>query len=268
MHTAALEHCGLEGRYELLDIAPADLNNKIKDMIEAGYTGFNVTIPHKDAIYSMASAHTTESSLAQASNTVKIQPDGTLFAHNTDIGGFEESVAERLPDRQKRGTACVLGTGGAAKAAIIALSKLRFENIFIVSRDADRASGLAQSMLDLGIQNTGKLSGGTWQEIRDGEITAIVNSTPMGQNSVPLPDWLETLFGGCAPSTVVFDMVYSKSSTDTALVSLAKHHNLQAYDGAEMLIRQAHKAFQFWTGALPPVDVFRAAFRKSIAHHM
>ncbi len=266
MHNAALKYCNLEGSYGLLDIAPSELDVHIDRMKSEGYTGFNVTIPHKDAIYRMAGGHTKESTQAQASNTVKILEDGSLLAHNTDIGGFEEALAELIVKNQGA-TACVIGTGGAAKAAILGLANFGFSGVSIISRDAAKAAALAKDM-EAVLAGQIKLIGTIGSECSAENMSVIVNSTPMGQNAVTVPEWMNAFLAKMDSKTLVFDMVYSKTRYDTPVVALAKSKGLQAADGAEMLIRQAHKAFQFWTNESPPVEIFRAAFKQSLAHQI
>jgi shikimate dehydrogenase len=260
MHNAALRYCHLEGSYDLLDIEPADLEREVQQLKLKGYMGFNVTIPHKDAIFRMASAHTKEAAQAQASNTVKFLTDGSMLAHNTDIEGFKEALDE-LITFQEGDAACVIGTGGAARAALLALSDFGFKTISILSRDAARASAFAQSMSSVLPEET-KLIPAHWNDFTATRQGVIVNSTPMGQNAVPVADWMDTFLSKLADDVLFFDMVYSRTNSDTPLVALAKSKGLQAVDGAEMLIRQAHKAFLFWTGESPPVEIFRTAFEQ------
>ncbi len=267
MHNAALKYCNLEGSYDLVDIAPADLESKIARMAADGYTGFNVTIPHKDAIYRMAGGHTKEAAQAQASNTVKILEDGFLLAHNTDIGGFEEALTELIPKRESGAAAAVIGTGGAAKAAVLALKNLTYKSVSIISREPARANAMARE-IERALDGRLKLIGTTWSDCVTDNVSLVVNCSPIGQNNVPLPDWLGEFFGGMNSQALVFDMVYSKTQDDTAVVEAAKQAGLRAVDGAEMLIRQAHKAFQFWTDESPPVGIFRTAFRQALGHQM
>ncbi|MBS1953070.1 MAG: shikimate dehydrogenase [Cyanobacteria bacterium SZAS-4] len=267
MHNAALKYCNLEGSYELVDIAPADLEREIERMAAEGFTGFNVTIPHKDAIYHMAGGHTKEAAQAQASNTVKILEENFLLAHNTDIGGFEEALAELIPGKAKGSFAAIIGTGGAAKAAILALKNLGFKSVALVSRDAARANAVAREIEPV-LDGRIVLKGTTWSDCSTDNISLIVNSTPMGQGTVPVPDWLDEFLGRFDPQSLVFDMVYSKTQEDTAVVTAAKERGLRSADGAEMLIRQAHKAFQFWTEESPPIGIFRTAFRQALGHQM
>lgn len=267
MHNAALKYCNLEGSYELLDIAPDNLEAEIKRMAADGFTGFNVTIPHKDAIYRMAGGHTKEAAQARASNTVKILEGDFLLAHNTDIGGFEDALTELVPGKAIGSFAAVIGTGGAAKAAILALKNLGFKSVAIVSRDAAKADAVAREIEPV-LDGRIKLKGTTWSDCSTENVSLVVNSTPMGQGSVPVPDWLSEFFGRFSQQSLMFDMVYSKTQDDTPVVTIAKERGLRTADGAEMLIRQAHKAFQFWTDESPPVGIFRTAFRQSLGHQM
>ncbi len=267
MHQAALKYCNLEGYYDLLDISPADLEREIDRIKADGYTGFNVTIPHKDAIYQMAGGHTKEAAQAQASNTVKILEGEFLLAHNTDIGGFEEALVELIPRRESGAAACIIGTGGAAKAAILALRNLGFKSVSIISRDAARAEAMARE-IERVLDGRLKLTGTTWADCSAEGASLVVNCSPLGQNQVPVPDWMPEFMSRLTPQTLVFDMVYSKTKDDTPVVAQAKAAGLRATDGAEMLIRQAHKAFQFWTETTPPVEIFRSAFRQSLEHQM
>jgi shikimate dehydrogenase len=267
MHTAALKYCNLEGSYELLDIEPENLVQEIERIKAAEYTGFNVTIPHKDAIYGMAGGHTKEAAQAQASNTVKILEEGFLLAHNTDIGGFEEALTELITKKESTAAACVIGTGGAAKAAILALRNLGYKSVALISRDPARADAVARE-IERVLDGRLKLTGTTWANCSTENVSLVVNSSPMGQNNVPMPDWISEFLPRLNPQTLVYDMVYSKTNEDTPLVAMAKQSGLRCSDGAEMLIRQAHKAFQFWTEQSPPVEVFRAAFKQSIQHQI
>ncbi len=260
MHNAALTYCHLEGSYDLLDVEPADLEREVEQLRQKSYLGFNVTIPHKDAIFRMASAHTKEAGQAQASNTVKFLKDGSLLAHNTDIEGFKEAL-EELITYTESDAACVVGTGGAAKAALLALSDFGFKTILLLSRDSSRANALAHSMSSVLPEQT-KLIPAQWNALPATHLSVIVNSTPMGQNAVPVADWMDSFLTKIGDEVLFFDMVYSRTNNDTPLVALAKSKGLQAVDGAEMLIRQAHKAFQFWTGESPPVEIFRTAFEQ------
>ena len=93
MHIAALKHFGLRGTYSLLDVAPDDLDKRVPELIHEGYAGFNVTIPHKNAMYKLATERTKEAEVALAANTIKID-DGKLVAHNTDIEGFTRALEQ------------------------------------------------------------------------------------------------------------------------------------------------------------------------------
>lgn len=257
MHNAALAHCRLDGSYELIDIHQDHLSEGVDEMRSKGIVGFNVTIPHKDAIFAMSKSYTKEALQVQASNTVKICDDGSLLAHNTDIEGFREALGELISINQSQ-TACVIGTGGAAKAALLALANYGFKNIFILSRDSSKAEALTKQM-NKEMPYTTSLTAVSDTNLPTTRLGLIVNSSPIGQNGVPIPLWMESFITHIAGDGLFFDMVYSKTKSNTPLVSMALNRGLRAVDGTEMLIRQAHKAFHFWTGQNPPLDVMRHA---------
>ena len=243
MHNAALKFCNLDGSYDLVDLAPANLRDGIENLIASGFVGFNVTIPHKDAVYRMAVEYTKRAQQAQASNTVKVLSDRSLLADNTDIDGFKETLADS--DVLKMQHAAILGTGGAAKAATIALAESGFKSITVISRDIDRAQSFLKSV-DAGTAASSSLKASSIEEWSTLSIELLVNCSPVGLNGASLPEWIEQLLAALSKQAFIYDMVYSRSAALTPLVRAATAQGIATVDGTEMLIRQAHKAFQFW----------------------
>ena len=260
MHRAALEYCGLEGSYELIDLAPEELKCGIEKLIEKGFSGFNVTIPHKQAVFDLCSEHTPEALCARACNTIGIVAGARLLAHNTDIAGFAEALVATMPGRVA--SCCILGTGGAAKAAMLALAQARPDHITIVSRQLAKAAQLVSEMQPQ-FQPPSHLVAHSYSDLGVGEsFDLIVNCSPIGQNGLPLPVSVEQVIDRLKADGLLFDMVYARRQEVTPLVELVRRHNKKAVDGSEMLIRQARLAFQFWTGESLPVAVFRGALEK------
>lgn len=257
IHCAALQYCGLEGSYELIDLLPGQLKEGIERLFESGFSGFNVTIPHKKAVFDLASERTPEALAANASNTIRILADGRLLAHNTDIEGFREALEQVLP--LPAASCCILGTGGAAKAALLALAPTGPDQVIVLSRQMSTAAALVAEMQPQ-FPTPSHLVASTHLELRgDERFDLIVNCSPIGQNGLPLPVWIEEVIDRLDRDGLFFDMVYAKKEEVTPLVELVRKYDKRAVDGTEMLIRQARKSFQFWTGQSPPVEVFRAA---------
>lgn len=255
MHEAALRHLGLDGSYSLIDIAPELLADKIAQLIVDGLHGFNVTIPHKDAVFRLARERTDEAERTGAANTILIKA-GTLVAHNTDVLGVEHVLKERFLSASPSMSVGVVGAGGAARAALVALDNMHFKRIVLLARDIEKAKQLVESV---------HFEGRTAVELQslpDAPVDGVslwINTTPIGQRSKEIPQWIEYLFPSEGENTTFFDMVYAPSGGETPLVELAQKHGLTAFDGTDMLIHQARMAFHFWTGELPPYAVMRQA---------
>jgi shikimate dehydrogenase len=259
MPRAALEYCGLEGSHELIDLSPEELRSGIEELIKKGFSGFNVTIPHKQTVFELCSEHTAEALCARACNTIGIVAGERLLAHNTDIGGFAQALAQAMPGRAA--SCCILGTGGAAKAAMLALAGVSPDRVTVVSRQLSKASALIAQMQPQ-FKPPSRLVALSYSDLAPESFDLIVNCSPIGQNGLPLPVWVEPVIDSLKADGLLFDMVYARRQEVTPLVELGRRHNRKAVDGSEMLIRQARLAFQFWTGESPPVAVFRAALEK------
>jgi shikimate dehydrogenase len=264
MHEAALKHCGLSGSYKLIDILPADLFTAVKRLKQQGLAGFNVTIPHKTTVLHNCNERSREVSRVGAANTIKIMEDGSMSADNTDIYGFANALDQvynkdiRPYDEQK--TACILGAGGASKAAIDVLTSRCFDKIYILARDAAKARQLAShwsndfncraQLIPVGFSDTDTISG----------AELFISTIPYGQTVPMEKNFLSHLFshrGNTRP--FIFDMVYSRNGAETALEHLARELNIDACDGTNMLIHQAIKSFQIWTNQHVPFNVMHEA---------
>jgi shikimate dehydrogenase len=264
MHEAALKHFGLNGSYRLIDILPSNLFIAVKRLKQQGLSGFNVTIPHKTTVLHNCDERSPAAGRIGAANTVKIMDDGSMFADNTDIYGFANALDQvynkelRPYDEQK--TACVLGAGGASKAAMDVLTSRCFDKIYILARDAAKARQLANhwsndsncraQLIPVGFSDTDTIFG----------VELFVSTIPYGQ-TVPIEkNFLSHLFshrGNTRP--FVFDMVYSRNGGETALEQLATELNIASCDGTNMLIHQAIKSFNIWTDKQVPFEVMQNA---------
>lgn len=122
LHGYWLRTLGLPGHYVPLDVDPADLEQVLRALPKAGFVGANVTIPHKEAAFALAKDASETAARLGAANTLIFQPDGSVYADNTDGYGFITNLRQSAPDWDPAsGPAAVFGAGGASRAVIDAL---------------------------------------------------------------------------------------------------------------------------------------------------
>jgi shikimate dehydrogenase len=241
IHTAALRALELEGSYTAIPVPPDQLPETLRELVANGYTGLNVTIPHKQTVMPLMAELSVDARAIGAVNTI-VAADGRLRGHNTDGTGFLRGLAEAgfAPGGQD---VLVLGAGGAARAVVYSL-KQAGARITIWNRTAQRAAGLAR---EFGVQfaANGASAGlsGAWDLIVN---TTSAGMTPHGDVS-PV-----CLSADGLSARWVYDLVYNPR--ETVLLGQARAAGAQAIGGIAMLVYQAAESFRLWTGCEPPVS--------------
>jgi shikimate dehydrogenase len=241
MHMAALRSLGLAGIYRAIDISGAAGLGPMAEAVRRGtLEGVNITMPHKETAFLLADATTEEARLAGSVNTW-FADHGVLWGDSTDVAGVNAAWEKRnLPDGAP---VLVLGAGGAARAAVIAL---RGRQIVASARRA----GSARLLADLPDVNGGVQP---WGIPVAGAV--VVNCTPLGMGAERLPEpVLDQAVG-------IFDMAYGEEQTPA--VAHARSAGLPFVDGIDLLVAQAEVSFERWTGVRPPAGVMEAAARNA-----
>ncbi len=242
MMTAWLEAAELAGSYERLAIAPEDFEARVRALEAEGFSGVNITLPHKQAALALADEVSAAARAVGAANVLTLR-EGRLFADNTDVIGIRAALLEAGWNGD--GPAVLVGAGGAARAGLHELSEAGVTTIRIVNRTPSRAAEMAASM---GIRADVFAMEDIAQALRGARL--LINATSMGMAGQPVlaPD-----LSGLAPGAIVFDMVYVP--LETPLLNAAKAAGFRTTDGLSMLIGQARPAFEAFFGAPPPADV-------------
>ncbi|MBU6235336.1 MAG: shikimate dehydrogenase [Alphaproteobacteria bacterium] len=244
IHGYWLEKFGLSATYEAIAIAPENLKADIERLVKAGYCGFNVTVPHKQAIMPLLDYIRADAERIGAVNTVVINPDGTLEGRNTDAFGFIENLREGAPKHDfKKAPAVVLGAGGAARAVVYALAEAGAPQIRIANRTLVRARELASAF-----KNCVAVDWEALPEAMEG-AGLLVNTTSLGMKGQPP---LEVTLNTLPLSALVHDIVYAPLQTE--LLQSAKQRGHTTVTGIGMLLHQARPAFHAWFGVMPDVD--------------
>lgn len=239
MHSHWFETSGLKGSYEPFDVAPEDLEKTLRKFQTSGYAGFNITVPHKTAIVPLLDRLTPTAREMGAVNTVMFKPDGTSVGVNTDGIGFIKHLSSSVPDWPKDRPVLVLGAGGAARAACLALINDGASMVMLCNRTAEKAKNVADDIA------RGKATIVEWNDRNHAVMGAglVVNTTSLGMVGQPE---LDLDLSAAATDSVIYDIVYKPLQTD--LIRQANRLGLRTVDGLGMLVHQGAAAFKLWFG--------------------
>lgn len=254
MQEAALRARGVEGSYRIVDVAPEELGGALERLRGGAARGANVTIPHKLAVAAACDRVEGDAAVTGAVNTVVVE-EGRLLGFNTDAAGLEGALRAAGLWPSPGGEAVVLGAGGAAAAALLALGRVPVSRAWVAARRAEAAEDLAGRLNGVVAAAPAPWDAGALEPLLGG-AEIVVNATPTGLAALPLD--LERLGSECT----VVDLRYRPRPVD--LVAAATAGGLRACDGLEMLLHQGMLSFRRWTGLEPPWEVARAALHAAV----
>lgn len=212
----------LDYHYENIELATID---EVNSYLRSGeFSGFNVTIPYKEAIIPFLDELSSEAKVIGAVNTISYSA-GKLVGHNTDAFGFHQSIKPFLTNKHER--ALILGTGGASKAVAYILKNIGIDVIFI-SRNPNEKGCFSYSDINEHMLKACKL---------------VVNCTPLGTfpNIDEKPEIPSQFFG---EEHLVVDLIYNPEKTKLLLE--AEQHGATILNGYSMLKEQALRAWAIW----------------------
>lgn len=244
LHNYWLEQHGLVGRYVPLAIPANGLAAGLRALSALGFSGCNLTIPHKVTAMSVVDRTDIASKRIGAINCVTVEKDGSLSGTNNDGFGYIESVVQAHPGwHADAGPIVVCGSGGGARAVLVALADRGAREIRLLNRTDSRATELAA---ELGgpiravpwAQRTSTLQG----------AAMLVNTTSQGMVGQPP---LDIALDALPTTALVSDIVYIPQLTP--LLAAAKKRGNRTVGGLGMLLNQARPAFKGWFGVMPAV---------------
>jgi len=240
MHNAAFRAAGVDAVYVPFRAADFDDFLTFADIMKV--VGASVTIPFKRDALRAARQSDALTRQVGAANTLRRAADG-WDATNTDVQGFLDPLDAVYPGSLNGARAAVLGAGGAARAVAVALIS-RGARVTIHARRQSQAADVAA---DSGA------SVGTWPP-SSGSWDLLVNCTPLGgpsaRNDSPLP-------AGEFTGHMVYDLTYGE--TESPLLRDAREAGCLTLGGLPMLVGQAERQFEWWTGRKPAEGVMKAA---------
>jgi shikimate dehydrogenase len=255
LHNAAFEALGLDWVYVAFPVPAGQGGAAVTAMRTLGLSGLSVTMPHKADAARAVDRLTPVAERLGVVNTV-IVGDDELVGDSTDGAGFVDALAQEGFDPDGR-RCVVLGSGGAARAVALALAAAGAAAVIVVGRRPEAAAACASLAGPAGRV-------GTVDEVAGADL--IVNATPVGMDRpgfgggegtglALLPLGLDAERVG--PGQFVADLIYAPAVTP--LLTAAGRQGAMAVNGLGMLLHQAGRQIQAWTGLAPPLDVMAAA---------
>ena len=240
---------GLPVQYERV-LAPLNgFEQTVAALKAAGVKGANVTVPFKQNAFAMADQLSPAAQFAQAANTLKFLPNGTVQADNTDGGGLCRDLSRQLQGLGMQLEQCqvlMIGAGGAASGCVAAFKAAGIQHLTVLNRTVSKACELVERAKAIGLPAaSGALDAPLSQfEIPRVPVIIVNASSTSLQGEAPLlrTDWY-------AHAVLAYDMMYAPQPT--TFMRLVQSTGLPCSDGLGMLVFQASLAFEIWTGQSP-----------------
>jgi shikimate dehydrogenase len=247
IQNAAARATEMDGVYVALRCDVEDVPGFMRGLSRAGGGG-NVTVPHKEKAASVLDTPREAVRRTGACNTFWLE-DGRVVGDNTDVEGFKQALRHFLSGAPEGKRVLLIGAGGAARAALVALLDDGVNEVCIVNRSVERARSMARRI------------GGARARVMDGprdwhdqSFDLVVNATTLGMGT---DDDLPLDLNRLARAGAVMDLVYGPDGSP--FTRHAESLGIRATDGKEMLVRQAAASFELWWDRPAPLEAMRDA---------
>ncbi|MGE4313706.1 MAG: shikimate dehydrogenase [Pseudobdellovibrionaceae bacterium] len=242
LHSHWIVQHHVRASYEAIAIPVGDFEQDVGVLLERGFRGFNVTLPHKENAAALAEIATEAVRATGAANTLYLKDD-KLYADNTDITGFIRNIEANAGDFDwKGGPAVLIGAGGAARSVAYALTQKNVPELRIINRTTSKAAALAEDF------NGHVVTWDQREEALEG-ANLVINATQLGMSGQPE---LDLRLDRLPETALVSDCVYTPLMTP--LLAQAQRRGNTIVTGADMFFYQAQESFHLWFGIIPLVD--------------
>lgn len=256
MHNAALRKLGISGIYEFRQIPEKEFDSEMKLIRgQAGLVGFNVTTPYKERVLFYLRRMDSRSRVIGAVNTVKIMPDGKMAGYNTDVDGILISL-KRLNVTSKF-SSVILGAGGAARACAYALLKNGCSSLVLINRTRSRASKIRAQFSERFPNAEMRIA-----VLSRKNIEKEIKNCDLLVNAIANPFPIEFGFENARAGMKFFDLWYGKPSTP---LLRARKSGIKSVDGFPMLVEQAARSLELWTGKRAPRKIMYEAGQRELS---
>lgn len=249
LHLAAYRALGLDDwTYDRIECTADELPSLVKGL-GPEWVGLSVTMPGKFAALSVADERTERAELVGSANTL-VRTERGWRADNTDVDGVAGALARSdWRDRGGLRRALVLGSGGTAPAAVVALAGLGAREIVVAARSRDKAARLLNLGQRLGVDTT-------FCEVADPALRAVADRADVCVSTIPA-DAAAQIAPTLAGIPVLLDAIYDPWPTPLARAVAAAGG--EVIDGLQMLLHQAYSQVEQFTGRPAPREQMAAA---------
>ncbi|MFD4457912.1 shikimate dehydrogenase [Nocardia sp. NPDC058480] len=249
LHLAAYRALGLPWSYERVECSAEQLPGLV-DGLGPEWVGLSVTMPGKEAALAVAVERTERAVLVGSANTL-VRTDGGWRADCTDVDGVLGAL--RGGGVSSLDEAVVLGAGGTARPALLALSELGAKTVTVIARDAGRARSALELADRLGMRATVVPLDAEQVRAACASAGAVVSTVPAEAAAV--------IASAVAAAPVVLDAIYNPWPTPLATAVEAAGHTVVS--GLQMLLNQAYGQVELFTGQPAPRAAMAAALAET-----
>jgi shikimate dehydrogenase len=252
IHNAAFADLGMHWTYVPLPVEPGRLPAALDGLVALGFSGANVTMPHKTEAAALCDVRSDDAMRLAAANTLVVE-GGELHGHNTDAPGFDRFLRRDAGFDPAGRSALLFGAGGAARAVALALAGGGLASLVVALREPARDAELRQALEGMPTQ----IRTVAIDDAAGVAVDLVVNATPLGAHGERLP------VPAVGPGQLVVDLLYRPAVTP--LLADARAAGAAAFGGLGLLLHQAALSFELWTGTPAPLEVMSAAALGALA---
>lgn len=262
LHVAGYTAAGLDGwDYTAHEVDEGGLAPFVTGL-DGSWRGLSLTMPLKVAAFDVADEVSDLARQAGAINTL-LRTDTGWAGDNTDVHGIVAALREAGVHEPRSAT--IIGAGATARSALLALRELGVrEGVRIAARDATKAGALIDSMPDLGLEVGIAIDLAGWWFEEWPPVDVVISTVPAGAANEAVASMLGRPDPDLMRGTSLLDVVYADWPTPLARASRTR--GATVVSGLEMLVHQAARQFELFTGAPAPVEAMQAAGRAALGH--
>jgi shikimate dehydrogenase len=255
IHKQFAHQFGHQLEYTTIQVDLGGLKQAVAQFRAHGGSGLNITVPFKLDAFRLATHLSDRAQIAQAVNTLRFDPDDTIFGDNTDGTGLVHDLEHNLAAHIKDKQVLILGAGGAVRGVLAPMLKHHPAQLMVANRTVAKAKELVRDFTA-----HGKVEVCGFDDLRGKHFDIVINATSASLQG-ELPPLPETLL---ARGALAYDMMYADKPTP--FIEWAELHGAgRAVDGIGMLVEQAAESYLIWNGVRPQSQPVITALRKGEA---